>query len=154
MDTLVRKPYSWGWAYHDTSMLSNTSWTNNTYISRYTGDTIKWAVQAYNGSGQGPWSNAFSFVAGSTPVLPSAPPVALAEAFAFRNSTAVYDLTAPCPVSLSLFTLSGRRISVLDRLQQAGRYRVSFKNRGLAPGAYFLHFKAGRIERKMRVVVE
>ena len=142
------------WAYTDTG-LTATSWSNNSYFSALSMDTIKWQVYGYSGAGNGPWSDIYSFlVVGGTPVHPSAPPVALAEAFSFRNSTAVYDLPAPCPVSLSLFTLSGRRISVLDRLQQAGRYTVSLKRHGLAPGAYFLHFKAGRIERKMRVVVE
>ena len=115
---------------------------------------IHWAVEALNGAGCSPISDTLAFTKPSTPVLSSAPPLALSESFSFRNSTAVYDLPAACPVSLSLFTLSGRRISVSHRVQQAGRYTVSLKNRGLAPGAYFLHFKAGRVERKMRVVVE
>ena len=144
----------WHWVYSQT-VLSTTSFQIPDSLRYYWfGDTIKWQVWADNGSGSGPASDTFSFSFGNTPVLASAPPLALAESFVFRNSTAVYDLPTPCPVSLSLFTLSGRRIVILDRQQQAGRCTVSLKNRGLAPGAYFLHFKAGRVERKVRVVLE
>jgi hypothetical protein len=124
------------------------------YINFATNDaTISWSVRAQNGAGPGPSSgtNIIFLSGGSAARLPMLSSVS--SSFTLRSSSVLYTLATPENVSVSLFSLSGRRISLLDRAQPSGSYTLSLRNRGLSPGAYLLSFKAGVMEKRVKIVL-
>jgi len=137
--------------YYDTT-LATTHWSDSSLM--YQG-SYSWQVIAGDGSGFASeeaasikWYFAISYV----PTLPFASSLPL-RPVSYQNGFLLYTLPAASPVDISLYTLLGRKIALLNRLQSPGNYSLSLKNRNLTPGAYFLHFKAGNIERRMKVIL-
>jgi hypothetical protein len=139
--------------------MTGTQWNNyNAIVQGYITDTkqyigggfLTWQVAAQNIGGMSPWSDPNEFYL-STSILHHDNKSDL-HSFSIQNSTVLYTLASPSPVELSLFSLSGRRIPLFSRFQSPGSYSFSLKNRNVSPGMYFLHFKAGTMEKRMKVV--
>ncbi len=77
---------------------------------------------------------------------------------AFKDATqVVFELPAAAPVSVRLFTLSGREAAVLadgSRTFEAGRYalRLDLARSGLPGGMYVLHFGAGAYQESVKII--
>jgi hypothetical protein len=134
------------------TVLTTTNWNNSAALSIFKGWTPFWTVTARNGSGTSPTSASRLFTLPNVAILSRPTAAAPAPAFSFRHSTVLYTLASPSPVELSLFSLSGRRIPLFSRFQSPGSYSFSLKKRNVSPGMYFLHFKAGTMEKRMKVV--
>lgn len=97
---------------------------------------------------QGYWAGS----AAATPVIrtPSNKIVA-APSFRLTNGTMAYSLTRECPVEIRIFDMLGQKVFEFNRLQPPGSYSLSMKSLNLSPGRYILHFKAGTMEKKIKV---
>jgi phosphatidylserine/phosphatidylglycerophosphate/cardiolipin synthase-like enzyme len=89
---------------------------------------------------------------------PNAPrAVSLAQNYPnpFRGSTSiVYAIPVAQQVSLRLYDVQGRELQTLvDQLQNAGRYRVDLSVRGLASGAYFCRLQVGKVVQQRKMVL-
>ncbi len=112
---------------------------------------MEWQVIARNGSGS-VTSNEENFFLSPASALLRAAALPL-PSFSIQNSSLLYTLAEPSQVEISLFSLPGRKIMLLNRRELSGSYTLSLKNRNLPAGAYFLHFKAGNSEKRMKVMV-
>ena len=92
----------------------------------------------------------------AAPPMPN--PTSGGATFAYRIGADVVP-GGPVPVSLRLYDLQGREVSVLhDGPQAPGEYRVEWdgtdrSGRGLPPGVYLMRFRAGSVTRTHPVVV-
>jgi hypothetical protein len=104
-----------------------------------------------------------SATVGATPAVtfvssPRPNPTVRGASFAYRIGSDVAP-RGPVPVSLRLYDLQGREVSVLhDAPQAAGEYRVDWDGTGgdgrrLAAGVYLMRFRAGSASRTQSVVV-
>jgi hypothetical protein len=70
------------------------------------------------------------------------------------SCTIRYGLPQSSPVSLTLYTLLGQRVAVLDEgLKQAGYHEVTFSAAGLASGVYLYRLDAGSFTTTRKMVV-
>jgi hypothetical protein len=111
-----------------------------------------WRVNASNAGLISAWSNEWSFMVGLTSVSPklnqiSMPPIGI------NNSVLLYSLSQQSEVEIRMYDILGKNIIILNRREPAGSYALSLKNRNLPAGLYFLQFKAGMIEKRMKVVL-
>ncbi len=137
--------------WYDT-VVSTTNCKESSILNPYVGYYVYWYVYANNGSGSGPGSSAWMFWPVGTSTLPRAAASPL-PSFSIKNSSLLYTLTTPSQVEVSLYTMRGRKIMLLNRRELSGSYTLSLKNRNLPAGAYFLHFKANMIDKRMKIVV-
>lgn len=77
----------------------------------------------------------------------------LSASILIQSAALHYTLTEPSQVEISLYNMLGRKFSIINRLQPSGSYSLSLKNRTLPAGVYFLHFKAGLVEKRMKIVL-
>lgn len=73
----------------------------------------------------------------------------------FNASTVIaYQVHQPGPVKLRIHDVQGREIETLvDRVQEAGSYRISWSREGLPSGIYFYTLRAGDIQSVNKMVV-
>ncbi len=119
----------------------------DSYISHFS-----WEVRANTGSGSGPWSNIWDFALYPANTL-HGNNASSSPAFSVKNASLLYTLPTPSQVEVSLFNLTGRKFAILNRSESSGSYTLSLKNRNLPAGVYFLQFKAGAMQKRMKVVL-
>ena len=95
---------------------------------------------------------AWSFAVAPTSVLFSNE-IVKSQYFSLNNGTISYALNQEYPVDIMLWDILGKKIFEFNRLQSSGSYSLSLKNRNLPAGVYILHFKAGLLQKKMKIVL-
>jgi hypothetical protein len=127
----------------DTTALLDTAATFS--IPRESFCVFYWRVRAVNPSGNGQWSDTWSFTSGNSPVRFNGDK-ALTNSFTFPPSSRLirYSLAHSSPVSLRVFDMRGRQMaSLINRYQAPGTYAVSLGSQSLPAGFYLFSFKAG-----------
>jgi hypothetical protein len=134
--------------------LTHPSMGSGTYVFTFTAPASPGTVTLYatglSGAKDGPWahaSNATVSVNAIASVEESVPATfSLEQNFPnpFNPATTItYTIPAQGAVALVLFDLSGRVVTTLvDEVQPAGSYRVTFTAKGLASGIYFARLTA------------
>jgi hypothetical protein len=70
------------------------------------------------------------------------------------STTIAYELPGPVHVSLSVYDILGRQVSVLvDEDKDAGAYQVKFDAGGLASGVYIYRMQAGNYSGTRRLLL-
>ena len=71
-------------------------------------------------------------------------------------TTIAYELPEASHVTLTIYTITGQKVSVLaDARQQAGHYRVLFDGSGVATGVYLYRLEAeGFVEAKRMLLLK
>ncbi len=135
------------------TVLSATQWNNGAVLANLSAQPDYAEVNAGTGSGFGPASNYVEFaIGGSSSVLHHSRSFT-SPYLSLRNTSLMYNLSQPSQVEVSLFNLTGRKFSILNRSESSGSYTLSLKNRNLPAGVYFLQFKAGAMQKRMKVVL-
>jgi hypothetical protein len=127
----------------DTTSLQDTAATFS--IPRESFCVFYWRVRAVNPSGNGQWSDTWSFTSGNSPVRFNGDK-ALTNSFTFSPSSRLirYSLAHSSPVSLRVFDMRGRQMaSLINRYQAPGTYAISLGSQSLPAGFYLFSFKAG-----------
>jgi hypothetical protein len=133
-----------------TTVFSQTGLAANTLKDSLASGIYYWRANASNAGGTSAWSNAWLFAATPVSVL-SAGEKSILPYARIETGMLTYGLARQAPVSIALYTVSGRKIPLLDQMQSAGSYRISLKGFKLSDGLYIVRFKAGDIEREMAV---
>ena len=127
-----------------------TGLASNTLKDSLASGIYYWRVNATNAGGTGAWSGAWLFAAAPVSVL-SATDKSVLPSARMENGMLTYGLDRQSPVAISIYTVSGRKIPLLDQVQSAGSYRISLKGLKLSNGLYIVRFKAGDLERELAV---
>jgi hypothetical protein len=134
--------------------LNDSSSSANVSYRYWIGDEVNyWRVKASNAGGTGPWSSIWSFDPLTLPVLPVKFNELLSSAVSFTHSMLYYNLKTSMQVEIVLYDILGKNMLNFSRLQSSGSYSLSLKNRNLPAGVYFLQFKAGAMQKRMKIVL-
>jgi photosystem II stability/assembly factor-like uncharacterized protein len=73
----------------------------------------------------------------------------------FISTTSIsYHLAATGEVGLSIYDLTGRKVTTLvNEQQQAGSYEVELNDEGMTPGIYFCELKAGQSRKIVKMIL-
>jgi hypothetical protein len=110
--------------------------------------TYFWRVEAVNGLAVSAWSATSWFTVSYSGTLTESHAVIAMPTFGIRNGVISYSLQKSGPVELAVFDLRGRSVFGLNHTQSAGNYAIDLANRSVAPGRYFVWFKAGAFEQR------
>ena len=132
----------------DTTVLRNTD-----YVSELlSGKSYYWRVSASNVLGTSNWSNVWEFTPAPVSVLLSGAP--MLEPSCFTDGINLnYTMAQPGAVRISFSDILGREKAAINRQQLSGHYTLSLKSLNLSPGVYLIHFRAGNLEKRMRVML-
>ncbi len=133
-----------------TTVLTGTGLTAATAtVTLASNQVYVWRVEAVDGAvATSAWSAASDFSIGLTGVLTENGPAAIAPSFAVKNGIISYSLDRTGPVAMAVFDLRGRSVFAFNHTQSAGNYAIELANRSVAPGRYFVWFKAGSFEKR------
>ena len=111
-----------------------------------------WRAGAANSYGTSAWSAVWSFTVTGTAVLSSKNRL-WATRIELKNGIISYSLNQKCPVDIRIYDIIGKKIFELNRVQGSGSYELALKNYNLSSGVYLLQFKAGAMQKKMKIVL-
>ncbi|MGA3051033.1 MAG: hypothetical protein ABSE00_03850 [Chitinispirillaceae bacterium] len=136
--------------FQDTTVLSNTG-----SVSELSGKTTYyWRVSATNALGTSTWSNVWTFSTTLNPVSVLSSSAKALEPSCFMDGTNLnYTMAQPGAVRISFSDILGREKAAINQQQSSGHYTLSLKSLNLSPGVYLIHFKAGNLEKRMRVML-
>ena len=111
-----------------------------------------WRAGAANSYGTSAWSVVWSFTVTGTAVL-SLKNRLRATRIELKNGIISYSLNQECPVDIRIYDILGKKIFELNRVQGSGSYELLLKDRNFPSGVYFLQFKAGAMQKKMKIIL-
>jgi hypothetical protein len=116
------------------------------------GTTYYWRVDATSPDGSSGWSAVWVFTVENTSVIFSSEN-AQHQHFFINNGIISYSLNHEGPVDIIVCDILGKRLFDFNRMQPSGSYSLSLKNRDLPAGVYFLQFKAGMMQKRVKIVL-
>jgi hypothetical protein len=113
-----------------------------------------WRVSATNTLGTSAWSNVWKFSDSLIVASVLSPSAKALEFSCFMDGINLnYTMAQPGAVRISFSDILGREKAAINRQQLSGHYTLSLKSLNLSPGVYLIHFRAGNLEKRMRVML-
>ncbi len=133
---------------------SATAWTSDSVVASGLSAGIQyyWRASATNAYGTSAWSSIWSFSVASTSAMPSKSKIN-APRFSLNNGIISYALNQECSVDIRIYDILGKKVFELNRVQGSGSYELLLKDRNFPSGVYFLQFKAGAMQKKMKIIL-
>jgi hypothetical protein len=133
--------------YSQTALSSNSQAVN---LQPFGAGIYYWRVNAANAGGSSAWTGSWLFAVGVVPVLVTGESAATTFAH-LENGDLAYGIPQSGMVKISLCSINGRQINLVDQIVPAGSYRLSLRGARVPAGEYIVRFRAGNLDRQMVV---